>query len=211
MSIGRWTPHVVDETPEIRARMQPRLVRPPAPDVSAPAADFGLPDLAWTTGREKRGRRLSPRERECLTIIQAGATNKQAAHQMGITEQTIKNVMSSILAKLGAADRTAAVVKAMAMGLIGDRPDIAGITDWLATVASHQADIATLLAGVERALATLAAATPPIEEPAPARARVPSIRPTHCAMAGCSEPVAEYRGRGRPPTRCERHVVRHVA
>jgi DNA-binding NarL/FixJ family response regulator len=45
-------------------------------------------------------------------------TNKQVAYQLSISEQTVKNHMSSILRKLAVNDRTQAVVYAMRQGWI---------------------------------------------------------------------------------------------
>jgi DNA-binding NarL/FixJ family response regulator len=61
---------------------------------------------------------LSPREVEILDNIAQGMTNKQVAYQLSISEQTVKNHMSSILRKLSVNDRTQAVVYAMRQGWI---------------------------------------------------------------------------------------------
>ncbi|MBA7694542.1 HTH-type transcriptional regulator MalT [subsurface metagenome] len=61
---------------------------------------------------------LTPRELEILSYVARGYVNKQVAHKLGISEQTIKNHMSSILRKLDANDRTQAVVLAMHYGWI---------------------------------------------------------------------------------------------
>jgi len=61
---------------------------------------------------------LSPREVEILDNIAQGMTNKQVAYALGISEQTVKNHMSSILRKLSVNDRTQAVVYAMRQGWI---------------------------------------------------------------------------------------------
>ncbi|HEX2627210.1 MAG TPA: response regulator transcription factor, partial [Candidatus Limnocylindrales bacterium] len=49
---------------------------------------------------------LSPREVEILDNIAQGMTNKQVAYALSISEQTVKNHMSSILRKLAVNDRT---------------------------------------------------------------------------------------------------------
>ena len=49
---------------------------------------------------------LSPREVEILDNIARGMTNKQVAYALSISEQTVKNHMSSILRKLSVNDRT---------------------------------------------------------------------------------------------------------
>ena len=52
-----------------------------------------------------------------LFVLQ-GMTNKQVAYALSISEQTVKNHMSSILRKLAVNDRTQAVVYAMRQGWI---------------------------------------------------------------------------------------------
>ena len=61
---------------------------------------------------------LTPRELEVLSYVARGYINKQIAHKLSISEQTIKNHMSSVLRKLDANDRTQAVVLAMHYGWI---------------------------------------------------------------------------------------------
>ena len=61
---------------------------------------------------------LSPREVEILDTIAQGLTNKEAAGHLGISEQTVKNHMSSVLRKLSVNDRTQAVVHAIRQGWI---------------------------------------------------------------------------------------------
>jgi two-component system response regulator DegU len=61
---------------------------------------------------------LTARETEILNYIAQGYLNKQIAVQLGISEQTIKNHVTSILRKLNANARTEAVVVAIKQGLI---------------------------------------------------------------------------------------------
>jgi two-component system, NarL family, response regulator DegU len=61
---------------------------------------------------------LTPREIEILEFIAKGYLNKQIAAELGISEQTIKNHVTSILRKLNANARTEAVVVAIRQGLI---------------------------------------------------------------------------------------------
>lgn len=61
---------------------------------------------------------LTPREMEILKYIGQGLLNKQIALELGISEQTIKNHVTSILRKLNANARTEAVVLALKQGLI---------------------------------------------------------------------------------------------
>ncbi len=61
---------------------------------------------------------LTPKETEILNYIAQGYLNKQIAIELGISEQTIKNHVTSILRKLNANARTDAVVVAIKQGLI---------------------------------------------------------------------------------------------
>jgi DNA-binding NarL/FixJ family response regulator len=66
--------------------------------------------------------RLTGRELEVVRLMAGGYSNKEIAHALGTAEGTIKNHVSSILAKLGVRDRTRAVLKALEAGLL-HRPD----------------------------------------------------------------------------------------
>ncbi len=59
---------------------------------------------------------LTNRERQVLSMISQGHGNKQIAASLGINEQTVKNQMSGIMAKLHANNRTHAVVLALNSG-----------------------------------------------------------------------------------------------
>ena len=66
---------------------------------------------------------ITQRETQILTYICNGNSNKQIADMLDISEQTIKNHVSSILRKLNANDRAHAVVLAVRRGLISiDEP-----------------------------------------------------------------------------------------
>ena len=60
---------------------------------------------------------LSPREREVLSLMVQGRSNKEIASALGITEATVKCHVSVILLRLGVSDRTQAVVAALHRGL----------------------------------------------------------------------------------------------
>lgn len=64
------------------------------------------------------GRGAAPRELECLLAVAGGATGKEAARALGVTEDTIKKRLLSLTTKLGVTRRTALVAKAFALGLI---------------------------------------------------------------------------------------------
>lgn len=59
---------------------------------------------------------LSQREIEVLELVAGGRTNKEIALRLNISNQTVKNHLSSILRKLAVNDRTQAVVYAMRRG-----------------------------------------------------------------------------------------------
>ena len=61
---------------------------------------------------------LSPKEREILRLMAAGCSNREIAQSMHKSEGTIKNQVSSILAKLDVRDRTRAVLKSIELGII---------------------------------------------------------------------------------------------
>jgi len=63
--------------------------------------------------KEKVAAPLTTREIQILSYIANGNTNKQVAHVLGISEQTIKNHISAILRKLNANDRAHAVALAV--------------------------------------------------------------------------------------------------
>ena len=54
--------------------------------------------------------RLSPQERNILRLIADGLTNRQIAERVHLAEKTVKNYVSSLLAKLGMERRTQAAV-----------------------------------------------------------------------------------------------------
>jgi DNA-binding NarL/FixJ family response regulator len=62
---------------------------------------------------------LSDREREVLVLLAQGASNKEIAERLAITEGTVKNHVSNILAKLQAENRTQAADIARRYGLTG--------------------------------------------------------------------------------------------
>ena len=74
--------------------------------------------LSWRSEAEDFISPLTPRETEILNYIAQGYLNKQIAFRLGISEQTIKNHVTSILRKLNANARTEAVVVAIRQGLI---------------------------------------------------------------------------------------------
>jgi two-component system NarL family response regulator len=77
----------------------------PGAVVSRLATRFSAPDL-------------TPREREVLALVARGKSNAEVGAALAITEGTVKVHVNSILGKLGASDRTDAVVIALRRGII---------------------------------------------------------------------------------------------
>ncbi|WP_282352922.1 helix-turn-helix transcriptional regulator [Pseudomonas sp. PS01303] len=64
------------------------------------------------------GRGAARRELECLMAVAGGATGKEAARSLGVTEDTIKKRLLALTTKLGVNRRAALVARAFALGLI---------------------------------------------------------------------------------------------
>jgi DNA-binding NarL/FixJ family response regulator len=62
--------------------------------------------------------KLTDREEEILKLLAAGLSNREIAQQLSLSEGTVKNHISAILAKLHANDRTQAVLTALKRGLV---------------------------------------------------------------------------------------------
>ena len=81
------------------------------PGEAAPTANGGAAgDIASET--------LTPRELELLRYMAEGYTNKEVARAMVLAEDTVKKAVQTLIAKLGAVDRTHAVVLGLRQHLI---------------------------------------------------------------------------------------------
>ena len=60
---------------------------------------------------------LTPQQFRVLTMLSAGLLNKQIAYELGVSEATIKAHMTAIMQKLGATNRTQAVVLSQQLAL----------------------------------------------------------------------------------------------
>lgn len=89
-------------------RLASALARHP---VQAPA------DVTGTTPGQP-GQPLTAREVEVLRLVARGATNREIAAQLFLSEGTVKNHISRILARLGLRDRTHAAIYARDHGLL---------------------------------------------------------------------------------------------
>ena len=76
-------------------------------------------------GRDARDPRLdplSPQERRILEHIAQGLTNRQIGQAMSLAEKTVKNYVTSVLAKMGLESRTQAAVYVASQGQQNARP-----------------------------------------------------------------------------------------
>lgn len=107
------------------ALIQPSIARKVVAEFSrlaaarAPAQPHSDPPLAAPAALAEP---LTEREREVLRGLAAGLSNRELAERLVITEGTVKNHVSSLLAKLGVRDRTQAVLKAQALKLLEPAP-----------------------------------------------------------------------------------------
>lgn len=74
------------------------------------AAAALMAKLRGTTKRSDPLSDLTDQERTLLNLLGEGLTNKQIADRMFLTEKTVKNYVSRLLAKLGMERRTQAAV-----------------------------------------------------------------------------------------------------
>ena len=84
---------------------------PDSADVDSPALDAPEADVA------SRLASLTPQQFRVLTMLSAGLLNKQIAWELGVSEATVKAHMTAIMQKLGATNRTQAVVLSQRLAL----------------------------------------------------------------------------------------------
>lgn len=77
-----------------------------------------LPETSLSTNTLPEFSELTPRESEVLYLLAEGLTNKAIAHQLEISDHTVKFHVNAILGKLNAQSRTEAVVQATRLGLL---------------------------------------------------------------------------------------------
>jgi NarL family two-component system response regulator LiaR len=83
-----------------------------------PAVAARLVEAIAQAPGEEPPERLTPREREVLELIGRGLSNKLIARELEVSEKTVKNHVSHVLAKLGVSDRTQAALHAERTGLL---------------------------------------------------------------------------------------------
>lgn len=73
---------------------------------------------AWRGDTAELFEPLTERELEILRLMVSGIGNREIAAALALSEGTVKNHVSSIFSKLGVSDRTKAVLRAIAMGVV---------------------------------------------------------------------------------------------
>jgi DNA-binding NarL/FixJ family response regulator len=68
--------------------------------------------------------RLTSRERTTLQVLAQGRTNADIARQMGLAESTVRDYVSSLMAKFHARNRTQVVRRALELGLLQDKTQL---------------------------------------------------------------------------------------
>ncbi|HUL80622.1 MAG TPA: LuxR C-terminal-related transcriptional regulator, partial [Gammaproteobacteria bacterium] len=76
------------------------------------------PEVSYELASHATDEALTPAEIDVLRLIAEGSANKQIADQLGVTEDTVKGRVKSILSKLGANDRTHAAILGLKRGII---------------------------------------------------------------------------------------------
>jgi DNA-binding NarL/FixJ family response regulator len=90
-----------------------------APDVLRAIRMVGLGMDVFEPEREPAKAPLSEREREVVSLIAAGSTNREIAEQLFLSPHTVKEYTSGVYRKLGVRNRAEAVKRAQSLGLIG--------------------------------------------------------------------------------------------
>ena len=88
-----------------------------SPSVADRLGDF-FAGLAAQPGRELFPQ-LSDREREVLDLLARGFDNRRIARELFLSDKTVRNHVSAVLAKLDVPDRTEAIARARRAGLGG--------------------------------------------------------------------------------------------
>ncbi|SNT38159.1 two component transcriptional regulator, LuxR family [Granulicella rosea] len=75
-------------------------------------------EISRAVGKRTEKDELSARERQVLTLMAAGNSNRAIAEKLGVTEGTVKCHVGVILSSLGVKDRTQAVLIALRRGFV---------------------------------------------------------------------------------------------
>jgi DNA-binding NarL/FixJ family response regulator len=101
--------------PSIAGKLVRVLHKQAAAGLAAPAAPVKKESFAQTVAAQFD---LTEREMEVLQLIATGATNREIAEELVVSEGTVKNHVSNILSRLGLRDRTQAAIFARENNLL---------------------------------------------------------------------------------------------
>jgi DNA-binding NarL/FixJ family response regulator len=105
---------VGDLTAETMADALHRVVRGELPMPAALTKDLLAHVRAGSgTGPRTPAVSLTPRERQVLSLMMEGLSNKQIARRIDISQHGVKRLVTNVLAKLNCANRTLAVSRAL--------------------------------------------------------------------------------------------------
>ncbi|WP_102128083.1 helix-turn-helix transcriptional regulator [Deinococcus planocerae] len=111
---GGWASLGTDATPaELLAGVLAAaagLAALPPEDMPAAPDESEDPDPGGVT--------LTPRERDVLSLLAEGLSNKRAARELGVSESTVKFHVQAVYSKLGVQSRAGAVARGVHLGLI---------------------------------------------------------------------------------------------
>ncbi len=79
---------------------------------------FLPPSIAKNLAQRNPDMELRPREKQVLTLIVAGKSNKEIASELGISERTVKCHVSAIFLRMRVTDRTQAAMAALQRGIV---------------------------------------------------------------------------------------------
>ena len=105
-----------DASPE---DLKTAILRVAAGETLLQPVSLGPVRAAWAdTSASDPALRLTERERSILRLVAGGYSNKEIGRSLHLSEGTVKNYMSELLAKLDCRDRTHAVLKAITQRLL---------------------------------------------------------------------------------------------
>lgn len=113
--------------PAVRRRLRDRMgdldiVAEAATITAARRVDGAVDAYVVAAGPDERDEAaidpLTPRETEVLWLLADGLSNGTIAERLGVSAETVKFHLASIFGKLGAANRTDAVRRALRRGLV---------------------------------------------------------------------------------------------
>ncbi len=93
--------------------------------ISSPLAARILNEFVSKNSGKNKGspETLTQREKEVLTLIAEGASNKEIAYKLKISENTVKNHLRNIMEKLHLQNRVQLAVFAVKKGLVKENPE----------------------------------------------------------------------------------------